>query len=434
MKIKSLMNSYWAGINYVVEVLFVFIITIIFTQNLSLQDYGLLIYGKSLLAIATSIATLGFKNFLIRSISKNLKDSSYLLGNSLIIISISTFLSYVFFTILILSIDSIDHFFFLALFLAGILFNPFSLFDFYFRAKFLTKYSFYSKLISGLISGLLKIFLVIYDYSMLTIALSFIFESLLFALSLLFFYKKNNVKKIFNFSRFNSNILNLVLPFFYINILELLNLKIGFFFAKYFMGIESAALYDIAGKLYDFWFRLEIVLFISFTPFLIKKREISIVKYKNYFQALLTLFFLISIIISITYSLIADKVILNLFGENYLESINCSIIIMWTSCVSTIWLGFGRYMIIENLEFKLLIRLIIIIFVNLIGCFILYKDLGINGIAIAGLFSYFVCAYLLNYLDMSSKDILRIQNNLVKFKELKLLVIWSLQIIKNIKK
>ena len=101
----------------------------------------------------------------------------------------------------------------------------------------------------------------------------------------------------------------------------------------------------------------------------------------------------LSIGIALPMSLLANNVIKLLFGIQYQHTASVLKIYIWASVFVFLGVATGKYLIVENYTKISFLRTFVGAIINIVLNIILIPKLGINGAAIATVFSQFIVAF-----------------------------------------
>ena len=287
------------------------------------EKYGLLSYAQSFVGLFSAITNLGLDGIVVRELVKNPEKENEFLGTAFwlkIIGALSIFIV----ISLVIQFTSNDKYTNIIIFIIAstTIFQAFNVFDFYFQSKVMSNYVVYANLLALLLSSILKVILVMLKFPLIYFAWVAVYESIIFAIGLVYFFHKSTKKNFFYLKVFNKRIaLNLLL--------ESLPLIISFFGVSVALQInpiilynlidsKSVGYYNVAQQIIGLFFFIPVILSQTFYPSLIQSKNKS---YQLKTKSLGSLLMIIAISISLILFLCSKYIILTLYGSEYFSSI-----------------------------------------------------------------------------------------------------------------
>lgn len=420
-KIKKLRNhqgflKYFSSVSWlfgekIFRMIIAMIIGILVARYLGPEQFGLLNYVISFVGLFGIIATLGINNIVVKKLVVNPAEKNVLLGTAFIIRVIGSILLMIVLTLFIqfTSNDSTTNMYIYILAFSTVILS-FNVIDLYFQSEIKSKLVAISNLIALVITSLIKIVLIIYQAPLFYFVIMILVDSLLLALSLIYFYYKDNNKiKEWYFDKDKAKILlkegfPLVLAAFAMSIY----LKIDQVMIKELLGNTAVGYYAAAVRLSEALYFIPIAISISLFPSIIKTKENSDI-YKKRIQALFSFLIWLAIIIAIPMTFLSNYIINILYGEAYQEAGNVLMIHIWAAVFVFLGEASSRWFINENLQKLLFYRTIFGAILNIILNYYLIQMYGIYGAAIATIISQVFSVYLFNLFGKQTQIIFKLQ-------------------------
>ena len=165
------------------------------------EQFGLLNYAQSFVFLFTAIATLGLDGIVVRELVKNENRRDALLGTAFGLKLIGALLIL---PVLILAVKltSNDEYTNLLVFIiaSATIFQSFNVIDFYYQSKVLSKYVAFANSISLALSSTIKIVLLFKEAPLISFALMTLFDSVVLAIGLIYYYRKKPGHNLFGWS------------------------------------------------------------------------------------------------------------------------------------------------------------------------------------------------------------------------------------------
>lgn len=399
---KYVSNLSWLFIEKMVRIFVAVFVGIWVARYLGPEQYGQYSYALSFVGLFITVASLGLNGVLVRELVKYPEKRDVLLGTGFFLKVGGAILVFALLGIatLFTSNDSLAK---MMIFVIGgtTIFQSLGVIDFYFQSKVLSKYVVYANLGALTFSSLIKVGLVLYQQPVIAFAWVFLFESIVFAIGLLFFYWKNKMA-IHNwvFKRPMALILlkdswPLILSGFVISVY----MKIDQVMIKEILGDEKVGQYAVAVKLSELWYFIPVIIVSSFFPAIINAKNEGMKVYHQRLQSLYDILVWLAICIAVPMTFLSDWIVAVLYGEAFQLAGDVLMIHIWTGIFVFLGLAFSNYLTNENLTKKSFYRTLLGAISNVILNLILIPKMGIRGAAIATLIAQFITNYGYDFFD-----------------------------------
>lgn len=395
---KLISNFSWLAFEKVFRLSVIFFISIWVVRYLGPEQFGILSYAKSIIAIFSVFSVHKIDNIVIQQLLEKKIKTPQLLGTTItlrIFGSIFTyFLLYIFITIvphskqeilLILTISS------------SFLFTCLSPLDFYNQAKVKSKYTVYSSILSSTFSSLIKVYLILYNMDLIYFAIVISIESFFNSLGLLFFYQKKFSQKIKDLT-YDHQITKFLIkrgwPLVLSSLIISIYIQTDHIMVQNILSNEDLGYYAAATRITDIWNVFPVIICSTLYPSLISLNIKNKDAYTKKLQHLYDILLYLSFFGAITMTFFGDLIILNLFGQDYSKSIDVFIIHIWTSVIVFSAAITSKWVSIEKVEKLNLFSTLIGVFFNIIFNIFFIKKWGIKGAASATLVARILSVYL----------------------------------------
>jgi O-antigen/teichoic acid export membrane protein len=226
--------------------------------------------------------------------------------------------------------------------------------------------------------------------------MTYLLESVLIALILIFVYYKRTVLNILNWKfslKLSKELISKSWMIMLGSFFAIIYLKSDQIMLKWMIGDSEVGIYSVASLLSEVWYFLPAIIVTSLFPKIIEYKENNIKQYYKRLQQLMDLLFVVALIIAIIISLIATNVITLLYGNAYADSGIILSIHIWAGLFIFMREVFSKWIIVENLlQFSIITHGLGMIF-NIILNLILIPEYGAVGAAIATIISYSIASY-----------------------------------------
>lgn len=388
------------------------VVGIFVARHLGREGFGFYSYILSYVSIFTYISTLGLKNIVQRDLVKADSNNSSYMGSAFILHLIGAGTSVL---IIFLSLFLFDQSFETKLYILGfsatLFFNSFQVIEYYFHAKLIARYTVISRLISALLSNILKIYFIATDsdvvWFLFATGIEFVFTSVLFLVaaklkSLKFRewkFNKSIAVKLFGESKF------LVLS----GVIAAIYLKIDQLMITNMMDNSANGDYAAAVRLSESWYFIPIVLSNSILPSIVYAKDKEERFYHKRLQQMHDIFAWIAIPMAIIISFSSGWLIELVYTNKFEAAAEVLSVHIWAAIFIFIGMASDKWLIIEK-KYKIAFnRNWIGAVSNIVLNMFLIPAYGIIGAAYATLISYSIASYFAHLIFPSTRVIFWMQ-------------------------
>ena len=400
-------NTSWLIIEKCIRIIEAFVIGIWVARYLGPQEFGILSYSLSFVFLFTAFAALGLDQIVVRELVKDHNKRDVILGTTLGL----KFIGFLFMLILLITSlqftnnSKITNVIILIIAIS-IFFKSFNGIDLYFQSKIQSKYIAITNIIVILICGIIKAILIFNAAELINFAYVFIVETFLLSSGYILCYKYN--KQLIQKWQFKFTVAKELLskswPLIIGGVAAAIYMKIDQVMIKEIMNERSVGLYSAADKLCSVWLIITVAITQSVFPFMVESRKIDRNLFLNKLQKLYDVLIKVAISASLIYTFFANKIMVFLFGIDYIDASEILIVYIWSSVFVFLSNGSWCYYLNENLEKFASIRLVIGAVLNIILNLYFITVYGLLGAAYATLISYSISGYFVNLLFSKTRD------------------------------
>lgn len=382
-------NFNWLFLDKIIRIFGGLFIGIWVARYLGPNDFGIYSFAMAFVAFFSFFSTLGLNSIIVREITKNESHSSQIIGTAFYLKILGGFVAFIVgcIAIFIYKPSDILSQTLIALLLLGYIFQAVDVIDYFFQAKVLSKYVVFAKSIAFVTASILKIYFIIFQYSLVYFAIASLVEIILGAVFMYLVYKqlelglsdwemnKSVAKKLLRDSW------PLMLSAFFITIY----MKIDQLMIERFLDMKSVGLYSVAVRLAEAWYFVPTIIISTVMPYFINLKETNTDMYNYRLRQINTLMVWISIMVGIIFTFFGEYIIILMFGESYKDAYIALSLNIWAGIFVSVGLSSSLWVISENLQIYRLIGTMISVGLNVLGNYILIPIYGISGAAIATL-------------------------------------------------
>ncbi len=384
-------NITWLLIEKFVRLIFSLFVSVWLIRYLGPTKFGEYNYSISYVYLFGAIASLGLDGLVIKELVDNRYSSNSLLGTTFVLKFCGSILAlcFIFFSLFFLDLDTELYKIILIVSINNFL-QLFNSIELFFQSKVLSKYIVWSNVFSLLLSNLIKIVLIYFEFDFIYFVYAYLFDSIIIAFSYLFIYFKGGYNVLewkFDFAIANYLIKNswtLIISSLFVSIY----FKIDLVLIEIYSSLKSVGYYSAAVKLSELWYFVPIIISNTVFPSLIKIRKINFSLFQEKLQSLFVFLIWLGILLSLFTTIFGDHIIQIIYGDKYNGIANVLITHIWTSIFVFYGVAWSNWMILENNQKTMMKIQVMSLITNLILNVVLIPKFGILGSALATLVSY----------------------------------------------
>lgn len=388
VRAKLLNNVSWLLFDKIIRIIGSLFIGVWIARYLGPEDYGVLNYAMAYVALFALLVNLGLDQIVIREIVKHGRMVSYYLGTAFFLKLIGAL------TAMLLIIVS-AHFsesssqVNLVIIIIGcmLLFQSLDVIDFFYQAKVLSKYVVMARTSAFVLSSLINIYFIVYEYSVIYFAIANVANALFSACFLVAVFKwtGNHILE-WRFSiKIAKQLLLYCWPLALSMFLISIHTKVDQVMIGSMLNHEQVGIYSVAVKLSEFWIFVPGIMVSTLMPYFIQLRESDNEMYNHRLMQLYSIMFWMGVFVGVITIVFGRDIIGLLFGAAYADAYAALALNIWSGVFISQGIARGIWMISENLQKYRLYNNLIAVTLNIIINLALIPMLGITGAAIATL-------------------------------------------------
>jgi O-antigen/teichoic acid export membrane protein len=411
-------NTSWMMAEQLLRILAGLFVGIWVARYLGPEQFGLFSYVLAFAAIFGGIAKLGLDGIMVRELINHPEKRDIYLGTAFWLKIIGAFIVMGLMAAIVpfTSNDASTNLY-IFIITAGLVFQSFEVVEFYFQSLVLAKIISICKAIQLALSSMIKIYLVLTEAELIWFVLVTAFDAMSLAISYFIAYhlKKNPVF----YKHFDLIIAKQLLknswPLMFSMVLIMIYMKIDQIMIKEILGGYEVGLYSAGIRLIEALFFIPTIIVTSLFPAILLARKRSEELYEMRLLRLFGLLIYLSIPVLIALVIVADWLILFLFGESYAAASSVLRIYAFSLPFVFLTVASSRWFLAENLQRMLFYRAFLAVLINIALNFSLIPKYGINGAAIATVLTYMFIAMLLDLFNLKTWILLKYKIKSVLF-------------------
>ena len=360
------------------------------------ERFGLLSYTLSFVWLFSSLASFGLDDILVRELVKCPEQRNNLLGTVFWLKVCGTLvMGTAIALVLKFKVEDQQTYWMIALISFGFLFQATNVVDFYFQSQVQSKFAVRAQAIQLILTSLFKIYLVWNQAELIWFAFALMLDQAVVAvLFLLVYHWKIEWFPFFSFTWTQAKkLMRDAWPLIFAGMVVSVYMKIDQVMLKEMLDVKAVGVYAAAVKLCEAWYLLPTAVMASLFPAVIKARKNSETLYEERVQKLYDLMIWGSVAVALPTTLLADWVILTLYGSDFQEAADVLRIYIWAGVFVSLGVASSKWLVAENLQSYLFYITSLGTVLNISCNFWLIPIYGIKGAALATIISYSTVAY-----------------------------------------
>ncbi len=384
-KSKVFSNTLWILMGQTFQALLSFIFSVWTAKYLGPNNYGIINYVMSIIAVFSAISNLGFTTTLVKFLIQDENDEGQILGSSIFFRVLTSIIS----SVAIVAFLAVARHGNLTIIIVGIfecigfILQSFGVISQWFQAHLNSKNSVIISNISYFLISLVRFYFLQSQKSVEYFAFISVIQYAFNATAYMYTYKKCNGQKLSVSLSRGIEMVKYSYHFIISDLMTTIYSQMDKIMLSMFLSDTSVGYYSVAYNLCNAWEFIVGAIFTSTTPIIISDYNNDKELYRMHFRKTIITVFYLALCISIVVSIFANFIITTLYGSQYQESVLVLQIICWYTPVlyinrfRTIWL------ICENKQQydKKIVGLGLVC--NLILNYVLIKQMGPSGAALA---------------------------------------------------
>lgn len=422
---KYVTNLLWTFSEKIIHLISVLVVGVLLARYLGPEQYGILTYTQSYVAMFGFIVGLGLDSITVREIVKNPEKSDIIVGTAF-----GLKLSMSFIIIIIINLTSFGFNddkqikLMIAVLSLSLVYQAFYVFVNYFQAKVNIRYISILIVVSDLISITSKVILIANESSLLGFIIVDTAVLMILGLSYYFVYKTNNNINFYKLIVFDFSFAKKMLldswPLLISSGAIMLYMRLDQIMIKEMLSLKDLGNYAVSVRISESWYFIPMIISGVLYPSIIKAKENTIESYHLRLQQLFLITIWLAIFFAFLLVFFSDYIILILFGNQFSTENNVLSILAFAGIFVSMGYVNGKWMITENYTKIELFRNVLGLCVNVLLNLILIPSYGINGAAISTLISIFVAADLVFLFFKKTRKMFYMQNiSFLDFRVLK---------------
>lgn len=383
-------NSIWILAEKASRIISGILVGVLVARFLGKEQFGIISYALSVLSIFTVFSTLGLDGIVVRELITEKKKKYDIIGTTFWLRFIGSFLVVIASTYYSFIRDPSDRTWIVFLVSIAVVFQSFSVIDFYFQSEVKGKFNAITQIVTLIISAIVKLVLIYLEAPLSWFASMVMLEAILTAINQLVFYKQNQQeisKWKFSLSE-AKRLLSHSWPIIISAFMQMIYQQADkILIARYLQDMGMVGQYSAATRISEASFFIPVALSAALFPGIINNRENKPLQLKRLTQ-IYSLMIWSALFISIGGYLLGDWVIGFLYKDGFPLAPEIFKIHIWITIPVFFGTAWGSWLLALNKQKLITIyQVLVLIFILALEMYMIPKY-GIKGAAYSVVFSY----------------------------------------------
>lgn len=397
--VKILDNIGWLFFDKIFRMGLGLLVGLWFARYLGPEQFGQLNYALAFVGIFGAVAGLGLDSIVVRDIVRDSQHAECTLATAFVMQMLGALFVILLINIAVAWMHPNDEFsrIIVAILSLGLIFKSTDVFRLWFESQVQSRYIVWVENGIFLLMAIIKVFMILSHFSLLTFVwLSFV-ESTILATGLLVVYALKGRK--FGLWRFSmvrcKSLFRDSWPLLLAGVAVTIYMRIDMIMLQEMSGAHEVGIYAAATKLSEIWYFLPMIIVGSVSPSIIKSHSTD---ERLYISRLCKLYFLmvwLAVALSLPISLFSEQIISILYGKSFEGSASVLAIHLWASIAVFLGISSSQHLLVNGWQKIAFYRTLIGMACNVTLNYVLIPSMGAVGAAIATLISYFVATFSL---------------------------------------
>lgn len=397
---KVLKNASWIIVCRIGQAVLSLIITMFTARYLGTSSYGLINYVAAIVIFVTPIVQMGLSGIQVQEFINHPKQEGKIIGTTLGLSFLSAVVCYIFIICFVLTCNrgETDTLIVSVLYSLQLFFQGSELLQYWFQAKYMSKYASIITLIAFAIVSFYKIIILIVGKSIYWFALSNVIDFFIIETLLLMVYKKMGGMKLELSIEVAKRMLSRSKHYIVSNMMIVIFTQTDRIMLKNMMGDSATGIYTAATTCACMANFVFLAIIDSARPAILTEYNDNRIEYEKKVSLLYSVIIYCSIFLNIGIVLFANSIIKIIYGENYLSAVTPLKIAVWYTTFSFIGSVRNIWILAESKQKWMWIINLSGAATNIILNLLLIKVWGECGAAVASLFSQIMANIVVCYL------------------------------------
>lgn len=384
---KSVKNAGWLIWGKIAQMAISLFVSLLTARYLGPSNYGIISYASAYTAFFCSFCTLGINSILVKEFIDYPNEEGKILGTTLTLKAISSFLSAIVIICIVSVVDRNDPTTILVVACSsiGVIFNIFESLNYWFQSRLESKVTAIAAFTAYCVTSAYRVYLMVAGKSVIYFAFATSVDYICVAIILLLVYRRHNGGK-FSFSwNYGKQILKKSYHFIFSGLMVSVYGQTDKIMLKQLISNKEIGYYSTALALCNMWCFILSAIITSAYPSIVEAFNKNDKLFEKRNKQLYAIVFYISGFVSIVFTVFGSMIIGILYGDAYLPAVGPLRIITWYTAFSYLGVARDVWIVCNNCQKYLKYIYLAAAVGNVILNLILIPIWGASGAALASL-------------------------------------------------
>ncbi|MEO4053431.1 flippase [Solibacillus sp. CAU 1738] len=388
-------NTGWLLFEQIFRMGLSLVVTSLMARYLGTENFGLINYSLAYIMIFTTVSNLGIDNIIVNEIIKNREETGKVIGTTIYLRLASSVISVflIFLIVKYMNVDQLTIQFITLIQSISLLFVVFNSIEYWFQSNLQSKYVVMAKSTAFTIVSIWRLMLIFSEKSIYYFAVATAIEAFVISVCMVAFYIKFKGPRLHFSLQTAKKLLAKSYHFFIAGLLIMIYTQIDKIMLGKMTDVATVGIYAAAMTISSLWVFVPYALIESARPIIMASKSHSETLYIKKYKQLFCSIIWISIGASIVISLFSHLIVVLIYGNQFSESINVLVILIWSRIFSLIGSTRAIWLTVENLGKFQVVFVGIGAFLNVGLNLMLIPMFGAIGAAIATLFAEVISTF-----------------------------------------
>ena len=384
---KTAKNAGWLIGGKVAQMLINLVVGLLTARYLGPSNYGLINYALAYTAFFSTFCTLGINSVLVKEFIDHPGEEGRILGTSLTLRAVSSFLSAVVIVCIVSIADAGEPTTILVVALSsiGVIFHVFEIFNHWFQSRLQSRVTAIVTLIAYVITAIYKIILLVTGKNVVWFALATSVDYFCVAVFLVSAYRKHGGGKLSFSWEYGKQILRKSCHFILPGLMVAVYGQTDKIMLKHMISEAEIGYYSTAVSLCSVWCFILSAIIDSVVPSIMEANNTNHALFEKRNKQLYAIVFYVSIFVSLCFTVFGRLAVSILYGEAYLPAAGPLRIITWYTAFSYLGVARNAWIVCKNRQKYLIYVYLSAAVGNVILNLIFIPIWGASGAAMASL-------------------------------------------------
>ncbi len=389
--LKILNNIGWLFLDKVLRMGVGLFVSVWVARYLGPEEFGHLNYAIAFVGLFAALAVLGLDGIVVRNIVRNPDQTSETLGTSFVLRLVSGLAAVVLAILIIFLLRPDDDYtrFLVSILSVTLIFKSTEVVKYWFESQVQSRYIVWVENGVFLTFAVAKVALILSNASLTAFVWITLFEAILVAIGFMVVFSKTGeslAKWKFKFEIAKS-LLRDGWPLVLSSMAIMIYMRIDQVMLGEMLGQEAVGIYSAAARLSEIWYFIPMSIVSSVFPAILQTKKVNQTLYLERMQRLYNFLTFISVMTAIFCTLLADQIVLLLYGVEFAGAGTVLSIQIWAGVFVSMGVARGKWLLAENLQHVGYWYIGLAMIVNIVGNYILIPLYGTTGAAVATVIS-----------------------------------------------